>query len=92
MRQPLYAAPQRDALCLVFRSLQSGARYSRALGFTGADRDGVGSIGSQGQPVQVQTAVDTAMLGVLRIGAIAIPTPSQCMGRDVAYRVKVDNQ
>jgi acyl-coenzyme A synthetase/AMP-(fatty) acid ligase len=47
------------------------------------------SIGSQGQLVQVQTAVDIAMLGVLRIGATAIPTPSQCTGRDVAYRVKV---
>ena len=30
----------------------------------------------------------TAMLGTLRIGAIAIPTPNQCTERDVAYRIK----
>lgn len=30
----------------------------------------------------------TAMLGTLRIGAIAIPTPYQCTERDVAYRIK----
>ena len=29
----------------------------------------------------------TAMLGTLRIGAVAIPTPNQCTGRDVAYRI-----
>jgi acyl-coenzyme A synthetase/AMP-(fatty) acid ligase len=31
----------------------------------------------------------TAMLGTLRIGAVAIPTPNQCTARDVAYRIKV---
>lgn len=30
----------------------------------------------------------TAMLGTLRIGAVAIPTPNQCTERDVAYRIK----
>ena len=30
----------------------------------------------------------TAMLGTLRIGAVAIPTPNQCTVRDVAYRIK----
>lgn len=29
-----------------------------------------------------------AMLGTLRIGAVAIPTPGQCTERDVAYRIK----
>ena len=30
----------------------------------------------------------TAMLGTIRIGAVAIPTPNQCTERDVAYRIK----
>src|SRR5258705_265155 len=30
----------------------------------------------------------TAMLGTMRIGAVAIPTPNQCTDRDVAYRIK----
>jgi acetyl-CoA synthetase len=29
----------------------------------------------------------TAMLGTLRIGAVAIPTPNQCTERDVAFRI-----
>jgi acetyl-CoA synthetase len=29
----------------------------------------------------------TAMLGTLRLGAVAIPTPNQCTERDVAYRI-----
>jgi acyl-coenzyme A synthetase/AMP-(fatty) acid ligase len=29
----------------------------------------------------------TAMLGTLRIGAVAVPTPNQCTDRDVAYRI-----
>lgn len=29
----------------------------------------------------------TAMLGSLRIGAVAIPTPNQCTSRDIAYRI-----
>ena len=30
----------------------------------------------------------TAILGTLRIGAVAIPTPNQCTARDVDYRIK----
>ena len=30
----------------------------------------------------------TAMLGTMRIGAVAIPTPNQCTARDVTYRIK----
>jgi acetyl-CoA synthetase len=31
----------------------------------------------------------TAMLGALRIGAVAVPTPNQCTARDVAYRLQM---
>jgi acetyl-CoA synthetase len=30
----------------------------------------------------------TALLGTMRIGAIAVPTPNQCTDRDVAYRIQ----
>jgi acetyl-CoA synthetase len=30
----------------------------------------------------------TGLLGTLRIGAVAVPTPNQCTDRDVAYRIK----
>ena len=31
----------------------------------------------------------TALLGALRVGAVAIPTPSQCTARDVGYRIRM---
>ena len=33
----------------------------------------------------------TAILGSLRLGAVVVPTPAQCTGRDIAYRIRAAN-